>query len=242
LTKPSILKIGGADALIIADIQMDFLPGGALSINDGDQVIPVLNDYIRIFHRAKAKIIASRDWHPLNHLSFRAQGGPWPPHCVQNHEGANFHPSLRLPKNTIVVSKATDAAKEAYSFFDGTDLAGILKSSGVTRVFVGGLATDYCVVNSVLDAVKLGLTTMVLVDAVRGINVTVGDVDKALVTMTKSGAKLVTLDDFPEPNPLQTDESEDEAISDKPLSKVEIKKKARMRPKGAYKRIRRERG
>jgi nicotinamidase/pyrazinamidase len=242
LNKPLNLKIDGNDAIIIADIQNDFLPGGALPIAEGDQLIPVLNEYIQIFKNAKAKIVASRDWHPSNHMSFKAQGGPWPPHCVQNTEGAKFNTALKLPEGTVIVSKATDPDKEAYSVFDNTGLGGILKSQGISRVFVGGVATDYCVVNSVLDARKMGFEVMVLVDGTRGINVNPGDAEKALTATVKSGASQVTLADFPEPPALAGEESSAEVIGDQPLTKVDIKKKARMRPKGSYKQVRRERG
>jgi len=235
-------NVGNKDALIIADIQIDFLPGGALPVKDGDQTIPVLNEYAKIFKKTSAKIIASRDWHPSNHISFKAQGGQWPPHCIQDTEGAEFDPKLKLPDGTLVVSKATNPAKEAYSVFDGTDLANTLKSQGMTRVFVGGLATDYCVVNTVLDALKLGLSAVVLLDATRGINVEPGDVDRAIRTMIKNGAEQATLPDLPEPEALNGEESLAEVAGDKPLSKVDLKKRARMRPKGAYKRVRRERG
>jgi nicotinamidase/pyrazinamidase len=226
----------------MADIQIDFLPGGALPVAEGDQVISVLNEYAKIFKKANAKIIASRDWHPPNHMSFQVQGGPWPAHCVQGTEGANFHPGLKLPEGTMIVSKATDPSKEAYSVFDGTGLAEKLKSQGITRVFVGGLATDYCVVNSILDARKLGFDAEVLLDATRGINVKPGDVDRAIDAMVKSGAKQATLSDFPEPEGLTGEESIAEVVGDKPLVEIEAKKKARMRPKGSYKRVRRERG
>jgi nicotinamidase/pyrazinamidase len=235
-------NIGKKDTLIIADIQIDFLPGGALPVHEGDQIIPVLNEYIKIFQKANAKIIVSRDWHPPNHTSFKAQGGPWPPHCVQDTDGAKFDPLLKIPEGATVVSKANDSAKEAYSVFDGTGLAEKLKSQGVTRVFVGGLATDYCVVNTVLDARKLGLDAVVLMDATRGINVEPGDVERAIRAMMKSSAQQATLADFPEPEVLVGEVSASEVIADKPLSKVDVKKKARMRSKGAYKRVRRERG
>jgi nicotinamidase/pyrazinamidase len=242
LKKTLDLKLGSKDALIIADIQMDFLPGGALPVFEGDQVIPVLNEYVKIFRKTNAKIIASRDWHPANHMSFKAQGGPWPLHCVQETEGAKFHPDLKLPKGTEIVLKATDPNKEAYSVFDGTGLADKLKSQGVTRVFVGGLATDYCIVNTVLDARKLGLDVVVLLDGSRGINVNPGDVDRAMDAMMKSGAEPITIADFPELEALAGEENTAEVIGDKPLSKVETKKKARMRPKGSYKQVRIERG
>jgi nicotinamidase/pyrazinamidase len=242
LKKDLNLNLNNKDALIIADIQNDFLLGGALPIPKGDEIIPVLNEYAKIFSQTKAKIVSSRDWHPSNHMSFTTQGGRWPPHCVQETEGATFHPDLKLPKGTEIISKATDPAKEAYSVFDGTGLAEALKSQGVTRVFVGGIATDYCVVNTVRDALKLGYEAVLLADAIRGINVEKGDVDRAIELMLKSGAEQVTLADFPEPDALPDDINTGEATTDKPLSAIELKKKARMRPKGAYKQVRREHG
>jgi nicotinamidase/pyrazinamidase len=236
------LDITNKDALIVTDIQMDFLPGGALPVPEGDLVIPVLNDYIKMFKEAKGKIIASRDWHPSNHMSFVAQGGQWQPHCVQNSEGSKFSPALKLPETVIVVSKATDPKKEAYSVFDGTDLVDELKAHTIQRILIGGLAADYCVLNSVLDARKMGMETYVLVDATKGLNVKPGDVDRAFETMNQRGAKIVTLTDFPEPEPLKGEESLEEIVGDKPLGKVDIKKKARMKAKGAYDRVRRERG
>ena len=230
------------DALIITDIQKDFLPGGAMPIKEGDQIIPALNEYTKIFSKAKTKIVASRDWHPANHISFTAQGGKWPPHCVQETDGAKFSPDLKLPKITIIVSKATEQIKEAYSVFDGTGLGEDLKSSGVTRIFIGGLATDYCVVNSTVDARKLGFNVVVLADATRGIDAKKGDVERAFATMTKIGAVQVTLEDFPEPDPLTGAISSAEVVGDEPLDKSDVKKKARMRPKGSYKRIKTEHG
>ncbi|MGE5533730.1 MAG: isochorismatase family protein, partial [Bacillota bacterium] len=120
--------IGNSDALLITDIQMDFLPGGALPIEGGDEILPVLNDYVKRFEAGKAHVLASRDWHPASHISFRTQGGPWPPHCVQETPGAKFSPNLNLPKHTMVISKATNPEKEAYSAFDGTSLEHELKA------------------------------------------------------------------------------------------------------------------
>jgi nicotinamidase/pyrazinamidase len=236
-------SVGKTDALIIVDVQNDFCPGGALPVSEGDQVIPVLNDYIKIFKKANARIFATRDWHPPNHISFKAQGGPWPPHCVQNSEGTKFHPDLKLPSDTTVISKATDPLKEAYSGFDGPELANTLKTQGAARVFVGGLATDYCVKNTVLDARKMGFETVLLLDAIRGINAEPDDVTKAIDKMIESGAEQGTLADFPDLLEVPPTEDPDaERLGDKPLSKVETKKKARMRPRGPYKRIRAERG
>lgn len=236
-------SIDKTDALIVTDVQNDFCPGGALPVPGGDEVIPALNDYIKIFNEANAILFATRDWHPVNHISFKAQGGLWPPHCIQNTEGAQFHPELKLPASTAVVSKAMDPLKEAYSGFEGTELANMLKKQGVTRVFVGGLTTDYCVKNTVLDARKLGFKVVLLIDAVRGINVKPGDVAKAVDEMVKSGAEQAILTDFPDPLEIPfTEDAEAEQLSDKPLSKLETKKKARMRPRGPYQKIRTERG
>lgn len=191
-----MLKIGKEDALIVVDVQVDFCPGGALPVPEGDKIIPVINEYIRKFDAAGALIVATRDWHPPNHASFRTQGGPWPPHCVQGTRGAEFHPSLRLPERTIIVSKATDPAREAYSGFEGTSLSEELRKAGVRRVFVAGLATEYCVKNTVLDALKHGFEVFLLEDAVKGIDLTPGDVERAIREMLESGAKKITLSDI----------------------------------------------
>lgn len=230
------------DAILITDIQKDFLPGGALPIEGGDEIIPVLNDYIQRFKTSKAHILASRDWHPQNHVSFNTQGGPWPPHCIQETGGAKFSPDLKLPEHTVVISKATDPKRESYSAFDGTILATELKRLGVKRLFVGGLATDYCVVNTVLDACKLGFETVVLMDATLGINVNPGDVDAAIATMLANGAAQATGDDFSDAvDVLPIEETQPDGLEEKPMQRAQVKKKARMRPKGSAKRIRTER-
>ena len=240
LVKNYVVK--DSDALLITDIQKDFLPGGALPVDGGDEIIPVLNDYIRRFEDAKGHVLASRDWHPSNHVSFKAQGGPWPPHCIQETTGAKFSPDLKLPKHTVVISKATNPEREAYSAFDGTSLAHELRTLGVKRLFIGGLATDYCVVNTVVDARKLGFETVVLVDATLGINVEPGDVDRAIETMLENGAQQATADDFPDAvDALPIEETQPDALEEKPSQRAEVKKKARMRSKGSAKRIRTER-
>jgi nicotinamidase/pyrazinamidase len=235
-------ELKNSDALLITDIQKDFLPGGALPIDNGDEIIPVLNDYIRRFEAAKAHVLASRDWHPANHISFTAQGGQWPPHCIQETSGAKFSPDLKLPSRTVVISKATNPEVEAYSAFDGTSLAHELKMCGVKRLFVGGLATDYCVVNTVVDARKLGFETVVLMDATLGINVEQGDVDRAVETMLKSGAQEATAADFRDiVDGLPIEETPPDMLAEKPSLRAQVKKKARMRSKGSSKRIRTER-
>jgi nicotinamidase/pyrazinamidase len=235
-------NVTSSDALLITDVQKDFLPGGALPVPDGDEIIPVLNEYAKLFEDAKAHVFASRDWHPPNHCSFKQQGGPWPPHCVQNTRGAKFSPDLKLPEGTVVISKATDPERESYSVFDRTNFENELQMRGVRRLFVGGLATDYCVVNTVLDALKLGFKTVVLMDATLGINVKPGDVDRAVEKMLELGAEQATTADFPDAiDTLPLREAEADVMEEKPSARAAEKKKARMRPKGPDKRIPTER-
>ena len=185
-------RLQPGDALVIVDVQNDFLPGGQLPVPEGDAVIPPLNAWIRAFRAADLPIVATRDWHPADHCSFQARGGPWPPHCVAGTPGAEFAPGLRLPEDVIVISKATSPDRDAYSGFEGTDLAERLRELGVKRLFVGGLATDYCVLNTVLDALKEGFETLVITDAIRAVNVNPDDGDKALERMRNAGARFVT--------------------------------------------------
>ncbi len=233
--------ITSSDALLITDIQKDFMPSGALPVEGSEEIIPVLNAYEKRFENAKAQVLASRDWHPTNHISFKTQGGPWPLHCVQGTEGAKFSPDLKLPPGVVVISKATNPEHESYSVFDGTSFAHELRMCEVKRLFVAGLATDYCVVNTVLDARKLGYETVVLMDATLGINVEPGDVDRAFATMLKAGAEQAINDDFPDAvDTLPLEETEPDAIEERPLERAAVKKKARMRPRGSSKRIRTE--
>ena len=232
------IKLSKNEALIIVDVQRDFCPGGALPVLEGDQVVPVLNEYIKLFKKANARIFATRDWHPPNHISFKMYGGPWPPHCIQQSEGAKFHPSLKLPDDTSIISKAMDPAKESYSGFDGTTLAEELKKEGVARVFVGGLATDYCVKQTVLDAIALGFETVLLLDATRGINAKPRDVEQAIDEMAAKGVEKATLADFPEPLEIPQEQLGAEKIEEKPLTKAEKKKKARLRSRGPYRKAR----
>jgi nicotinamidase/pyrazinamidase len=182
------IKLREKDALIIVDLQNDFCPGGALAVPEGDKIVPVLNAYIERFSNSESLIVATRDWHPENHISFAEQGGIWPKHCVQNTKGAEFHPDLKLPSDSIIVSKATEPDKEAYSGFDGTNLDKLLKGKGVTRLFVGGLATDYCVRATVLDALRLGFCVFLLLDAIKGVNIQPEDSERAIVEMLEKGA------------------------------------------------------
>ena len=189
------------DALVIVDIQNDFCPGGALGVTGGDAVVPVLNRYAERFVAAGAPVFASRDWHPAETTHFKAFGGVWPPHCVQGTPGAAFHPGLSIPSNAAVVSKGMDPHEDAYSCFqaetdDGMPFAAALGELGVSRLFVGGLATDYCVKSTVVDGVQAGFEMIVLADAVAAVDLTPGDGAKALDEMRAAGAQLIHLDEL----------------------------------------------
>ncbi|MBB3189504.1 nicotinamidase [Halomonas cerina] len=153
---------GPRDALLVVDMQNDFCEGGALAVEGGGGLVPGINAEIDAARQAGALIIASRDWHPIDHISFEHRGGPWPVHCVQDTEGAAFHPDLALDDTTIRVSKATAFDADAYSAFDGTGLAGYLKEKGIERVVICGLALDVCVRATVLAARDAGFATLLL--------------------------------------------------------------------------------
>jgi len=179
-------------ALIVVDIQRDFCPGGALAVAHGDNIIPAVNELVRAFEDAGLPIFFTRDWHPKDHVSFRANGGPWPPHCIQNTPGARFHPSLDIPYDAEVIDKGTLQAEDAYSGFQGTDLARMLRDLHVKRIYVVGLATDYCVKNTVLDGAAQGFETFVITDCVKGVNLKRTDSATALKAMASHGAKQTT--------------------------------------------------
>ncbi|HVY80478.1 MAG TPA: nicotinamidase [Steroidobacteraceae bacterium] len=191
-----IRGLHAGDALIVVDVQRDFLPGGALAVPEGDRVIPVLNRVAAEFASRGLPVFATRDWHPPNHCSFRAQGGPWPPHCVADTPGAEIPADVQLAPDTQVISKATTPEKDAYSGFEGTDLLERLRTRGATRVFVGGLATDYCVKQTVLDALANGLDVVVLEDAIRAVEAEPGDGARALQEMRTRGAIVATTEDI----------------------------------------------
>lgn len=190
-----------ARALLIVDVQNDFCPGGALAVKEGDQVVPTLNRYIEIFAENKKPIIASRDWHPARTRHFKDFGGVWPVHCVQNTSGAAFHPALRLPPDASVVSKGMDPSQDSYSAFQAIDAHGrglkeILKDLGVKELWIGGLATDYCVKASVLDALK-DFDVKLLTDAIKGVELQPGDSRKAVEEMVAKGAEIMSLEKIP---------------------------------------------
>ncbi|MFC1531831.1 nicotinamidase [Thermodesulfobacteriota bacterium] len=176
------------DALIIVDMQKDFLSGGKLAVPEGDKIIPAINRYIEAVRLKGMRVFATRDWHPSGHSSFQDQGGPWPAHCVTDTEGAQFADDLRLPADALIISTGTAVEKDGYSGFDGTDLDEQLRSVGISRLYIGGLATDYCVLNTVKDAIKLGYRVILLQDCIRAVNVNPDDGEKALEEMIRHGA------------------------------------------------------
>ena len=187
------ISLGTGDALLLIDIQNDFLPGGRLAVAKGDQVIPVLNGYIEQFMHSHLPVLASRDWHPKNHSSFIQQGGPWPEHCVAATFGAEFAPELNLPASALIISKGTEPENDGYSAFANTPLKAQLDQLKVSRLFIGGLATDYCVLNTVRDALNLDYRVLLLTDAVRAVNVYPQEGETAIREMVQKGAIPITL-------------------------------------------------
>lgn len=177
-------------ALIVVDVQNDFCPGGALAVPHGDEVIAPLNKLIKDFLERGEPVFKSRDWHPPTTKHFAAYGGTWPMHCVQETRGAEFHPSLLDDIHIRVVSKGL-GDEDCYSAFDETDLALQLQRLGVEEVWVGGLATDYCVKNTVLDALKQGFSVKAINDAMRAVDLQPGDGDRAIEEMRNAGAAMV---------------------------------------------------
>ena len=183
-------------ALLVIDVQNDFCPGGALGVAEGDRVIAPLNRYIERFAEAGLPVFATRDWHPVKTAHFKAFGGVWPVHCVQGSYGAEFHRALKFGGEAVVCSKGMAADSDSYSGFDAVDAAGMklldrLKEAGVKRIYIGGLATDYCVKQTVLDARKSGFEVAVLKDAISGVEIKAGDSARALEEMVEAGAEMV---------------------------------------------------
>ncbi len=188
----SPIAVGPHDALVVVDPQVDFLPGGALPVAEGNRIFGPINAVMPRFNR----VYATRDWHPPNHASFRAAGGPWPDHCVAGTRGAAFSELLDQTRIDRIVDKGVEPNTEGYSGFDGTDLAQDLRAHGITRIFVCGLATDYCVRATALDARSLGFEVVVLTDAVAAVDVNPGDEERALEDMRKAGVQLAESSDI----------------------------------------------
>lgn len=179
-------------ALLVVDVQNDFCPGGALPVPEGGSILPQLNRVVEAFRAAGQPIFFTRDWHPSNHCSFKAQGGPWPPHCVQRTKGAEFHPGLVRPQGSTVISKGGAPEVEAYSGFAGTDLAARLRKLGTDTVYVGGLTIEHCVRTTTEDALRNGFHAVVVSDCVKGLDVHKGDSAAALAEMRKAGAAFTS--------------------------------------------------
>lgn len=183
------LMLRDSDALLIVDVQRDFLPGGALAVPDGNKIVPVLAACIVVFARNDCPIFASRDWHPPDHCSFQASGGPWPPHCIADSPGATIEPALHLPANATIVDKDTSVDQDTYSAFEGTELDARLRDLDTKRLFIGGLATEYCILNTALDALRLGYDVVLLTDAIRAIDQAAGD--RAVEKLRRKHAALM---------------------------------------------------
>jgi nicotinamidase/pyrazinamidase len=181
-------------ALVVVDMQEDFCEGGSLPVRGCRALVGKINNYIGYFRNAGLAVIATRDWHPPNHVSFKERGGPWPAHCVAGSRGAQFVEGLKLPEDVIVVSKATEPDIEAYSAFKLTPLHYVLAARGVRRLFITGVATDYCVKETAMEALKLGYEVIVLVDAVAGVSEETSR--KALEELVSEGAILAVEEDI----------------------------------------------
>jgi nicotinamidase/pyrazinamidase len=192
----SSIRLQAGDALIAVDVQNDFLPGGSLAVPQGDAVVPAINRYVAAFAARALPVFATRDWHPPNHCSFKEEGGMWPPHCVAATRGAEFAPGLVLPPTAVIISKAATPEADAYSGFGGTGLAARLRAARVTRLFIGGLATDYCVLSTVRDALAEGFGVLLLADAIRAVDAKVGDGARAEREMQQLGARAIRYEDL----------------------------------------------
>ncbi|HDQ00073.1 MAG TPA: nicotinamidase [bacterium] len=185
-------------ALLIVDLQNDFCPGGALGVEGGDLIVPIINRYAEWFQNKGLPIFVSRDWHPEETKHFKQHGGPWPVHCVRNTKGAEFYQDFMLPENAIILSKGTDPEKHGYSVFDAHDSENrpfieLLKNKKVNELYIAGLATDYCVRMTSLDALKNGFGINVLIDAVKGVDPK--DSQKAIEEIKSMGGNLKVLQD-----------------------------------------------
>ncbi|MEK6584323.1 MAG: isochorismatase family protein [Nitrospirota bacterium] len=183
-------------AIIAVDIQNDFCPGGALPVPDGDAVVYSMNLYITKFSKMGLPVYFTRDWHPQNHISFKTNGGIWPEHCIQETYGAELHKKLLIPSRAVIISKGISPDNEGYSGFQGTDLDKRLKAKNIRQLFIGGLATDYCVRSTVLDALHAGFDVVFLSDASKGVDVNTGDSEQAIDEMLREGAVKVVYGDI----------------------------------------------
>lgn len=178
-------------ALIVVDVQNDFCPGGSLAVKDGDKIIPYINSLIKYYTQKEIPVFYTKDWHPPNHFSFKENGGIWPKHCVAGTYGAELHKDLVTPPKVQVILKAENPNTDAYSGFESTNLNLKLKKLHIDKLVIVGLATDYCVKNTVLDALKHGYITWVVKEGIKAVNVNPGDEAEAIKEMTSNGAEII---------------------------------------------------
>lgn len=190
------MKIGEGDALIIVDVQNDFCPGGSMPVEDGDVVAQSLSDASMLFSANGGRVFVSQEWHPTDHRSFQDNGGTWPAHCVRGSSGAGFHPNLRLPVGSSIIRKGEDPSTAGYSAFEDSTLDSHLHRLEIKRVFVGGIATEYGVQHTVVDAIQNGYATYLLTDGISAINANPQDGEQAVKSMEDNGATKVKLTDL----------------------------------------------
>lgn len=195
---PEDIKMDLKKALLVVDVQNDFCPDGALAVPEGDKIIPNINRYIKIFSGKGIPVFITRDWHPKDTKHFKKLGGTWPEHCIQDTKGAEFHPDLKAPADAVIVSKGMNPEEDSYSAFQAADSGGrklpdLLKDAGINELFIGGIATDYCVRYTALDALKAGFKVNVLTDAIKGVDLKPGDSKKAIEEIVSQGAILIDL-------------------------------------------------
>jgi nicotinamidase/pyrazinamidase len=193
-SKPDLARA----ALIIIDVQRDFTAGGALAVPEGDLVVPPCNRLIALFAAHGRPIAVTRDWHPPDHCSFVTRGGPWPVHCVQGTRGAEFHPDLEVPADALIISKATRQDREEYSDLANPAVIQSLKSRGISVLVIGGLALDYCVKASCLDALSNGFETWLVIDATRAVNMSPDDGERTLDELAEKGVRVIRSPDLAE--------------------------------------------
>lgn len=186
---------GPGDGLVIIDVQRDFLPGGALVVPNADEIVPILNRYVDRFAGRSLPVFVTRDWHPANHCSFRSKGGRWPAHCLQASPGAEFAAGLTLPGNVSIISKGTTSQADG-SGFSGTGFDAALRAAGVRCLWIGGLATEYCVLATARDALARGFCVILLTDAIRSLDINPGDGARAVQEMIRLGAVPLRREDI----------------------------------------------
>ncbi|MDA8138160.1 MAG: isochorismatase family protein [Desulfobacteraceae bacterium] len=178
-----------SDGLLVIDVQWDFCPGGLLPVPDAQKIIGVLNTWIQTALEREVPVYTSRDWHPRGHLSFREKGGPWPPHCIQDTDGAQFHPALHRDEKILVITKGTRFDMDQNSVFEETGFSRQLFHDGVRRLIIGGLALDGCVLQTALDALHNGFEVHIIEDATRPMNEEEGR--RAIERLVKAGAVIL---------------------------------------------------